>query len=72
LRNPVEFCSKLPAIHLPSDYVGVFKEAMSNEDINVQNQERSQNAGEGSSRSVNVALDNDGHEIDLNCAPANF
>jgi len=39
-----------------------------NEHINVQDQSRNQNAGEGSSQiySHNVVNDNEGHEIDLN------
>jgi len=44
---------------------------MSNEDKTVQNQKRKRNAEEGSSREVNVAVDNDGYDINLNMTPKN-
>jgi len=34
--------------------------------MNVENQEATQNAGQGSSRESNVVVDCDGHAIDLN------
>jgi len=72
LRNPVEFCAKVPAIRLPSDYSGYsINNIMLNEEMYVQNPEQYQNAGVGSSREFHVALDSDGHAIDLNSPPVN-
>jgi len=62
----------MPANKLPSKYRGIFMDTMLNEDMNIQNQERSRNAGEGSRREFVVVLDNDGQDIDLNFPPANF
>jgi len=59
------------ATRLPSNYSGVLSDTTSNENINVQNQEENQNAGEGCSRDFHVALDNDGYEINLNFPPQN-
>jgi len=42
---------------------------MSNEDLIVQNQERNQNTGDGSSLTLKEVLDSDGHIIDLNHSP---
>jgi len=69
MRNPVEFCMNLSATKIPSNYSGIFIENISNENINVQNQECSRNGGEGTSRGYYVAVDNDGHDIDLNLPP---
>jgi len=55
-----------PATHFPSNYSGVFVHSTFNEDNNVQNQDKNQNAGEGSSREFQVNRDFDGYEIDLN------
>jgi len=44
---------------------------MSNEGLNIQNQERNRNAEEGPSRSLNKVLDYDGQVIDLNHSPKN-
>jgi len=61
------------AIHLPSNYAGLFKnDNMSHEEMNVQNQENNQNAGEGSSRLSKEVLDSDGHVINLNLPPISY
>jgi len=60
------------ATRIPSDYAGSDINVMSNEEMNIPNQERNQNAEGGSSRTFHVALDNDGHDIDLNNLPKNF
>jgi len=44
---------------------------MSNKIMIVQNQKRKRKAVEGSSRWFNVAVDNDGNDIDLNLTPKN-
>lgn len=72
LRNPIEFCMKKPATHLPSNYRGIYGHFVLNEDKNFENQEKNQNAEEGSSREVHVIRDNDGNEIDLNFPPTNL
>jgi len=63
---------KKTTTHLPSNYRGIYVHVIAIEDKNVQNQEKNQNAGEGSSQEFHVARDNDGHEIDLNLPPTNF
>jgi len=55
----------MPATHLPSNYTGIYNDK-STKTINIQNQEKSQNAGEGSNRKLKVVVDYDGHAIDLN------
>jgi len=60
------------AIHLPSNYAGLFEDNnMSNDEMNVQRQEQNQNAGEGSSSLAKEVLDSDGQVIDLNFPPIN-
>jgi len=54
-------------MRIPSDYAGHYAGYInSNEHTNVQDPGRNQNAGEGSSRLYNIAIDNEGQEIDLN------
>jgi len=59
----------VPATRTPSNYPGVFVDTMSNEYMNVQNQEENRNAREGTSREFQIAVDNDGLDIDLNLPP---
>jgi len=57
------------ATHLPSNYAGLFENNnISNDEMNVRNQEYNQNAGESSRLSTEV-LDSNGHFIDLNFPP---
>jgi len=58
----VEYCNHQPSEGLPSDYAGFYV----GHTMNVQNQDRIENAGKGSSQMFNVVLDNEGQEIDLN------
>jgi len=67
IRNPIEYCTGQPAKGLPSDYAGHYKDhTNSNEDMNIQDQGRNENAEEGSSGINKVVLDDEGQEIDLN------
>jgi len=59
----------MPAIRSPSNYAGVFVDIISNEEMNVQNQEENRNAGEETNQEFQLALDNDGLDIDLNLPP---
>lgn len=66
LRNPVEYCMNVSATHTPSDYVGIKEDNLSNDEKNVQNQENNKNSGEGNSKELQIAVENDGLDIDLN------
>jgi len=60
---------KVPVVQLPSNYVGALVGTMSNEKMNVQNQEKNKNAEKGTSKEFQIAVDNDGLDIDLNMPP---
>lgn len=68
IRNPVEYCTDQLTVGPPSDYAGhYFNLNISNEHKNIQDSGQNQNTGEGeSSRIFNVAIDDEGREIDLN------
>jgi len=67
IRNPIEYCTDQPAKGLPSNYAGYnVDHTVSSEVTNIQDQDRNENADEGSVKIFKVVMDNDGHEIDLN------
>lgn len=63
----MEFCLNIPPAHTPSDYFGTFTDHNNpNEELNVQYRGQIGNANEGSSRTSQLILDNNGKNIDLN------
>jgi len=58
---------KVSASRLPSNYAGFFSGNFNfGKEINAENQEETQYAREGCSRELDLAVDYDGHFIDLN------